>query len=635
MNPGSLAESGGADGVSMRIGRPASWSAELPALRERGIRPGGSLQYASMSVPFFVPRMRNQQTDGSDVNPGSTPATDADSDMPEPVEPVPPCADPGPDSAGFRSNSLDQPYEHAELDEFRGRKCTEPDQPKAAGLSPRAYPNRLAAQAPRLLLAIAMCFAATIAQSTELDDLIRRLDRLEEENRQLRQEVELLKAGQRQAQPHAPAPDTEAAPRSEPEPVLDRVEFDPEFGFAILDPTTNINRKQRLILDRKTDGTLRPDRLHLHGAITAIANYQSSNREGKFGYLMRHPTSDNQVGRTVSEATIHSAQLGFTGTVGPWVTGHAELLFDPEQSFGTGTNTDLERNQVQVRRAYVQLGDLRQTPFHGSLGKMSVPFGLTDTVNPFTASTIWHAFGGLANGISVGYAGKNANMNFMSIQGGAQFRAANTPVDGTSVPSKLNNFVVDTNYSFDAGPGRSLLLGASYQRGSAYCQDYPIKHFEPCRENNPAFGFYGRYEHGNLTLKGEFARTKDEWPGSFNPSMPQFPASKVTSFDMGVKYRLEAAEKPLDLSAEFSRFQAGPDGAPWERQDQLVLGAAWFPRPNAKFFLEFVNIRGYAPLNFMSGGSEKNDSGETMHDRTHSDRSARSNVFLIGTTAAF
>ncbi|MDE0030247.1 MAG: hypothetical protein OXU42_12700 [Deltaproteobacteria bacterium] len=79
--------------------------------------------------------------------------------------------------------------------------------------------------------------------------------------------------------------------------------------------------------------------------------------------------------------------------LGDWISGHAVTLFDPEQSFGKGTNTDLERNQVQVRRAYVLFGNLDRTPFFASIGKMAVPFGLTDTVNPFTASTVWHAFG--------------------------------------------------------------------------------------------------------------------------------------------------------------------------------------------------------------------------------------------------
>ena len=161
-------------------------------------------------------------------------------------------------------------------------------------------------------------------------------------------------------------------------------------------------------------------------------------------------------------------------------------------------------------------------------------------------------------------------------------------------------------------------------------------HFEPCRDNNPAVDVYGRFVSGALTLKGEVARTLDEWPGTRNPALPQFPASKVTAFDIGARSRLDSAVPgPIDVSAEFSRFVAGPDGAPWERQDQYVVGAAWFAYPSVKLFAEYIRTQGYAPLNFISGGSVRDARGEIVPDRTHSDRSAHSDVFMFGANMAF
>ena len=482
------------------------------------------------------------------------------------------------------------------------------------------------------VLAAALSLIADTASAGSLESLIERLDKLDEENRTLRKEIEALRKAER-AEPKQKASEV-AAPGPEASSAQ-LARFDRKFAYEVLDPTTAINRKQHLILERRREGTLAPDSLHLHGAVTAIASYQKSNRDDKFGYLMRHPTGKNQVGDTVSEATIHSAQLGLTGTLGDWLTGHAILLFDPEQSFGAGTNTDLERNQVQVRHAYALFGNLDRSPFYASLGKQAVPFGLSDTVNPFTASTMWHAFGALANSVILGYAGEGLNVSVTGVQGGAQFRAANAPVKGTSVPSRLNNFALNAHHEFPLGTAGTILLGASYLHGSAYCQDFPVQHFVPCRDNNPAFDMYGKLVFGNFTFKGEFARTTDEWPGTFNPAMPEFAASRVTSFNLGAKYRIESGRGPLDASAEFSRFDAGPDGAPWERQDQIVLGAAWFVRPSAKLFAEYVRIDGYAPLNFISGGNIRNEEGEVIPDHTHSDRSAHSNVFLIGANLAF
>ncbi|MDD9984332.1 MAG: hypothetical protein OXU81_23720 [Gammaproteobacteria bacterium] len=491
--------------------------------------------------------------------------------------------------------------------------------------------NRHATPARSVVLTLALCLPATAPRADTLDGVMERLDRLERENRRLQEEIDALKT--ELAVREAPAP-TVIAPASKG-PDAKFVRVDPAYGYEILDPTTNINRTRRLVLERRRDGTLAPDTLHVQGAVTVIASVQSSNRDDKFGYMMRHPTVSNQVGDTVSEATIHSAQLGFTGSLGSWITGHAEMLFDPEQSFGAGTNTDLERNQVQMRRAWVLFGDLHRSPFHASVGKMDVPFGLTDTVSPFTASTVWHAFGALANGVSVGYAGEGLNVTVMGVQGGAQFRAANTPVEGTNVPSRLNNFAADVHYDFDLGSAGSLLLGGSWIRGTAYCQDYPIQHFLDCQDNNPAVDVYGRLVYGDLTFKAEFARTTDAWPGTFNPAMPQFAASRVTSFDVGVRRRIDAGRGPVDLSAEFSRFIAGPDGAPWEQQDQIVLGGAWFVRPNAKLFAEYIRVNGYAPLNFISGGSVRDENGRVLPDRTHSDRSARTDIIMVGVNVAF
>ena len=320
------------------------------------------------------------------------------------------------------------------------------------------------------LVAALVSTSGTARADSALDDLIERLDRLEAENRELRREIEDLKGGQTGQEETAPPA---AATASEGGADRSFIATDSAYGFEVLDPTNDINRKQRLILERRQDGTLASNSVNVQGAVTAVANYQTSNRQEKFGYLMRHPTSTNQMGSEVSEAAIHSTQLGFTASLGDWITGHAQILFDPEQSFGAGTNTDLERNQLQMRRAYALFGNLDRSPFYASLGKMAVPFGLTDTVNPFTASTVWHAFGAMANGATVGYASDGLNLSVMAVQGGAQFRAANTPVEGTAVPSKLNNLAVDVNYDFELGATTSLLLGGSHLRGSAYCQGLP------------------------------------------------------------------------------------------------------------------------------------------------------------------
>ena len=409
------------------------------------------------------------------------------------------------------------------------------------------------------------------------------------------------------------------------------VQFNHKYAYDMLDPTTNINSKQLYLLEQKRDGELGKNTVYIGGAVTAIADYWDSNTDDKFGYLMRHPTANNQIGDTVSEAAIHSVQTNITANIGDWVTAYGEFLYDPEQSFGASTVTDLNRNQIQLRKGYVLFGNLEKTPFYGAIGKMSTPFGLTDTVNPFSASSNWHAFGGLANGVLLGYNKNGLHIRAEAVEGGAQFRAANTPVEGTNVPSKLNNYVVDANYTFGFGEGNDdIMVGGSYERGSSYCQSYPVVHFQPCEEANPAWAVYGRMHLGKFTLMGEFDKTVDVWPGTFNPTAPLdiYPANKVSSLSLGGKYTTRINDKRTDFSLDYSNFTSGPDGSPWERQNQWVAGSALYLSESVKLFGEGILVEGYSPLNFISGGN-------LAPGETHSDSEAESIGVVFGVNVGF
>ncbi len=66
-----------------------------------------------------------------------------------------------------------------------------------------------------------------------------------------------------------------------------------------------------------------------------------------------------------------------------------------------------------------------------------------------------------------------------------------------------------------------------------------------------------------------------------------------------------------------------------------MLGVAWFVEPSVKLFAEYIRVAGYTPLNFISGGSIRDMTGEIDNSRTHSDRAARSDVLLVGANVAF
>lgn len=429
-----------------------------------------------------------------------------------------------------------------------------------------------------------------------------------------------------------------------------------EYSFKVLDHAEMTNTKQLYQLQALSNGML-GSKLTLGGQVTALVNYQDANENSKFGWLMRHPTSANQIGTSSSEAVIHSSNINLTAKLHENITGYVELLYNPEQNFASGsTITGLPRNNVNVRRAYVLWGNLDKSPMYASLGKMDIPFGWNDTVSPFTNSTSWHSFAGLAYGGLFGYANENLHLRAMAIQGGAQFRNANTPVEGTNVPSKLNNFAADANYTFAFESDATLNLGASYQYGSSYCQEFQdtpaeahstgatlipgvtrntapqgVRHFNSCNDNVDAVAAYGIYTNSKLMLTAEYATTLDVWPGTANPYIPQFAAEKNETFTLGGRYSSDVGfPEPIDFSVEFSRFNAGSSGSPWEKQDQLVLGASYYLSPGVNLFAELIRVEGWVPLNFLSGGNPGSLVGTSWSSQT-----SKNNIFALGIQAAF
>ncbi|MDX1489875.1 MAG: hypothetical protein R3332_01195 [Pseudohongiellaceae bacterium] len=482
----------------------------------------------------------------------------------------------------------------------------------------------------------------------EIEAIIQRLNALEAENAELRAAISEDKA--MEVEPKAKTYTNSVVGGSAANTLVD---VSPEYSYNMLNHTARTNSKQQYQLQAQRSGML-DSTLTIGGQVTALADYQTANEDSKFGWLMRHPTSANQIGKNASEAVIHSAKISLTARVTDDISSYVELFYNPEQNFASGsTITGLPRNNVNVRRAYVLWGNLDKTPLYASIGKMDIPFGWNDTVSPFTNSTNWHSFAGLAYGGLVGYSTDTLHLRAMAIQGGAQFRNANTPVGDTNVPSKLNNFAVDANYTAALDNNATLNIGASYQYGTAYCQEYVdtpatahstpfvipgvtvntapqgVVHFNPCQDNNDAAAVYAIYKNDRLMLTAEYAQTLEAWPGTHNPYIPQFDAAKNKTFTVGGKYAADfGLTNNVDLSVEFSRYKAGAAGSPWEKQDQLVFGSSYFLTPSVNLFSEAIFVKGWVPLNFLSGGNPGSAVGTSW-----SSQSSKNQILAVGIKA--
>lgn len=410
------------------------------------------------------------------------------------------------------------------------------------------------------------------------------------------------------------------------------IDLNPRVTYLMTEPNQEW-RKELVLLEERQKGHMNTQGLTLGTQLITLGNYQKSNVNSKFGYLMRHPTSSNQIGYEVSEAVVHSWKLSAIGNVNSWLSSFVELLYDPQQSFGAGaTITGLTRNQIQLRQGYILIGDLNRSPLYFSLGKMHGAFGQQGSVSPFTNSTMWHAFATLSYGAQFGVKTKNFNLVLMAVQGGAQFRAANTSVAGTNVPSRINNGIADVNYTFNFGERSSLKIGGSYIMGCAYCHDFPVQHFEACADDNPAYSIYGKFlVKERLQIQASWAKTLEVWQGTHNPIPPLdvFAASKVSSLEAGAKYDFKlVGDMTYSASFEFSNYIAGAPGSPWEFQNQYVAGFSALINRSSRLFIEGIRTEGFVPLNFLSGGNLP--PGQTI-----SDRGAKSHGVVVGAMLTF
>ncbi len=183
--------------------------------------------------------------------------------------------------------------------------------------------NRTSKEAIRHGVVIGMFVSLSIVSlpgaAITLEELAAKVERLEAENRVLKEQVGKLASSQAATQPAAVAVQAAAPAAPSTGRIGNGVTFHSQHTYQMLDPTTYINRKQLLLLESRKSGDLAENSFTLGGAITAVVDRQSANINGAFGYLMRQP--GNAVGRDASEAEWNALILLRRGVGGDPVMG--------------------------------------------------------------------------------------------------------------------------------------------------------------------------------------------------------------------------------------------------------------------------------------------------------------------------
>ena len=374
--------------------------------------------------------------------------------------------------------------------------------------------------------------------------------------------------------------------------------LDTDFYRAMLDFQNRQTDKHLLILENNALWAGYPA-VTVGGQARLSAFAAVTNTAGKFSYLGRFPPDFED--KVATDARILQANAGMTAHVNNWINLHGELLFSDVFTF-----PDFKQGSLQVRQAYAVLGDLNQTPWYAVIGKKNVAFGDMGTLAPFTQSVVWHYFGALHEGLSVGYARDGFDFSVTGLNGGRGIRVADSVGRG-----KINNFAANVSWRGESEAaqwrfGGGFLLGTIYDVTVAEHLD--ANAFGPY---NSAWDAYGELRVGNWTLAGEIAATVDDWPTTGSP---------VIAYRAEAAYDASFQNRPARYSVSWSEGIQGPDGSEFEFNRQLVAGVGIDLGPYAMLSLEYVRSMGFAPL---------------INITTVSDRNAAQDTAVAGLTIAF
>ena len=271
-----------------------------------------------------------------------------------------------------------------------------------------------------------------------------------------------------------------------------------DYSKEVLNQQQTIGNKSQYILESYRDDLLETGKIYLSGHAVYSHYQERTDTPGKFPILGRFP-SQHSKGRSGREDILDVAAVGLTYAPTDWV-----------RIFARGIYTDLQfprQENSQIREAFVTFGDLSQTPWYLSVGKMAVNFGHNGAYNPITHSVNNHFYQTDTKDIAaeLGYLAGDFRFAFTAMNGGRQLRVADTP-DG----SFLSNFAFSGQYDFEMGDWNAS-IGGGYLYSSIYDSDdanHPGVSSNPLttRQRNGVINAWTEWKKGPVSLMAEISQ---------------------------------------------------------------------------------------------------------------------------------
>ncbi len=469
------------------------------------------------------------------------------------------------------------------------------NRPRMTGYSACQFPKRemliMWLRANIMVIGL-LCFVSLPAEaesSRELRELKAQLKAMQQRINELENHQKKLSRNQTQQRQAIRHVNVKTHQNSGWRDVADRVRTAPDYSDKLLNWQNDVTGKALKQLEAKQQGVLQSGNLYLGGMFKGSLMGEWTNTEDKFAILSRFP--DQHSGSSGSRFVINNAALSATASMHDWVD--ATVILDySETEYGSG-------NEFDMRKVYLTVGNLNESPFYATFGRQTVDFGDHDSFNPFTHSMNNHYFRVEADDpvLSVGYANPyGTHVVATAINGGRQDRVANHPDT-----NHIKNFAVNASQRFDFASDANLRVGAGYLHSTIY--DAPTPHhlvaeIDPTEDRirNGAWNVHAELTYNNLVLMGEFTRTMKDWLATNH---------KVSALTLQGEYFFHNWDRPASIAAVYSRGEQGADGTEWERMEQIILGYETELMPEFYVGAEYVFNKGFVPLINILNASDR------------------------------
>lgn len=307
------------------------------------------------------------------------------------------------------------------------------------------------------------------------------------------------------------------------------------------------------------------------------------------------------VGTHFSDIDLNSAELDFLVEGSPWALGFFSITSNDVVSNAALSNSTVSNRVLStvlyLKRGFITIGNLDQSPFYLSAGQMYVNFGryASALVTPALTQIL-----GQTNErqIQIGYAGAEGfSMSGYAFKGDAF----------TGNPNSINEGGVNARYIKDFGNDRAISLGAGYisniadstgiqitalpypRQGFAIINDVEFIANELLVRRAPAMNAHAEFSFGRWTLMGEYVGTVRAFDVS-NFSFNGYGASpKAMHLELNRKFSI--FDKPANISVAYGHsWQALAVGLPTNKYSFVFN---FSPVKNTVLSIEYSRFKNY------------------------------------------